>query len=247
LPSVEVRAYLKGPFNVSNNLMSDNLRAASLLPGTEPFTAMGFTQTGGGGGETVSAATLAVTGKNAVVDWVLVELRNKNTPANIVATRSALLQRDGDIVGTDGYSRLLFSVPVDNYYVAVRHRNHLGVMTAGSVALGPLVADVDFTRTTSATYGLNARVVLNPGRMALWSGNVVRDALLKYTGQSNDRDPVLSQVGSSMPTNTVSGYFLSDVNLDGVVKYTGMNNDRDPIIVNLGGNTPNATRAEQLP
>jgi glucose/arabinose dehydrogenase/chitodextrinase len=247
MPSVELRAYLKGPFNLSNNLMSDNLRAASLLPGTEPFTALGFTQTGGGGGETVSAATLAVTGKNAVVDWVLVELRDKNTPATIVATRSALLQRDGDIVGTDGYQRLLFNLPVDNYYVAVRHRNHLGVMTAGSVALGTLVADIDFTRTSTATHGSNARALLNSGRMALWSGNVVRDALLKYTGQSNDRDPLLLQVGSSMPTNMVGGYFLSDVNLDGVVKYTGMNNDRDPIIVNLGGNTPNATRTEQLP
>ncbi len=247
MPSVELRAFLKGPFDLSNNLMNDALRSASLVPGTEPFSALGFTQAGGGGAETVSAATLAVGGKNAVVDWVLVELRNKNTPATIVATRAALLQRDGDIVGSDGYQRLLFNVPADNYYIAVRHRNHFGAMTATSVLLGPLAAEVDLTRTTTATYGVNARVLLNPGRMALWSGNVVRDALLKYTGQNNDRDPLLLQVGSSVPTSMVSGYYLSDVNLDGVVKYTGMNNDRDPIIVNLGGSTPNLTRQEQLP
>ncbi len=246
-PSVEVRTFLKGPFNPTTNLMRDDLRSLSLLPTTEPFTALGFNQVGGGGGETVSAATLAVTGKNAMVDWVLVELRDKNAPATILATRSALLQRDGDIVGTDGYPRLLFNVPSDNYYVAVRHRNHLGVMTATSVPLGALLAEVDFTRTTTATYGVNPRALLVPGRMGMWSGNVVRDAVLKYTGQNNDRDPVLSQVGSATPTNMVSGYSLTDVNLDGVVKYTGVNNDRDPIIVNLGGNNPNTTRTEQLP
>ena len=98
-PSVKVRTYLQGPWDGSVNLMRDDLRTAGLIPTTEPFTGLGFTHAGGGGGETVSAARLAVTGSNAVVDWVLVELRNKNNPATIVATRSALLERDGDVVG----------------------------------------------------------------------------------------------------------------------------------------------------
>ena len=83
--------------------------------------------------------------------------------------------------------------------------------------------------------------------MLLWTGNVLRDAQLKYTGANNDRDPVLVAVGGTLPTNTINGYHQSDVNLDGTVKYTGSGNDRDPILVNIGGSVPTSVRAEQLP
>ncbi|MBK7382868.1 MAG: PQQ-dependent sugar dehydrogenase [Flavobacteriales bacterium] len=82
-PSVRVRTILSGPYDVATGLMHDDLRIAGLVPLTEPHTALGFTQVGGGG-ETTTLARLAQTGKNAVVDWVLVELRNKNNPAQIL-------------------------------------------------------------------------------------------------------------------------------------------------------------------
>ena len=245
-PNVSLRANLQGAFSAANNLMRDDLRALALIPSTEPYTSLGFTQIGGGG-ETVSPATLAVTGKNAVVDWVLVELRNKNTPATLVATRCALLQRDGDIVGTNGSSQLQFSVPVDNYYVSVRHRNHQGVMSGSSVLLSATTAVLDLTSPATATFGTNARTTVNVGRMALWCGNVQRDGLLKYVGAANDRDPILTLVGATVPNNIITGYQQADVTLDGKVKYTGIDNDRDPIILNIGGFTPNNTRSEQLP
>ena len=193
------------------------------------------------------AARLAQTGSNAVVDWVLVELRNKNNPTQILATRSALLERDGDIVGVDGYPRLLFNVAADQYFVAVRHRNHMGVMSATSIALGANEVGVDFTLGGVAAWGSDARTVLANGRRGQWSGNVLRDATLRYVGLSNDRDPILSAVGGSTPTNTVNGYLPSDANLDGVVRYIGSNNDRDPILLNVGGTIPTSVRAEQLP
>jgi hypothetical protein len=227
--------------------MRDDLRAASLVPAQEPFTALGFTHAGGGGGETVSPATLAVTGKNAVVDWVLVELRNKNNPAQVVATRSALLQRDGDIVGTNGHGRLVFNLASDNYYVAVRHRNHLGAMTAVSKLLGRDPLALDLGSASTATYGTDARKAMSDGRQALWMGNVLRDTRIKYTGASNDRDPILVQVGGNIPTAIAHGYYASDVNMDGVVKYTGANNDRDPILQAIGGSVPTVVRTEQLP
>jgi len=178
---------------------------------------------------------------------VLVELRNKNNPAQVVATRSALLQRDGDIVGTNGLPRLLFNVATDNYYVAVRHRNHLGVMTATSTLLNKDQKLVDLSLGTTAVHGTNARAVLSNGKRALWSGNVLRDTQLKYAGSANDRDPILVRIGGAVPTATTSGYWSEDVNLDGVVKYAGSSNDRDPILFNIGGTLPTAVRLEQLP
>lgn len=246
-PSVQLRTILQGPFDPTVNMMNDDLRQAGLVPTTEPFTALGFTHAGGGGGETLPAAMLNVTGMNAIVDWVLVELRNTATPSTIVATRSALVQRDGGIVGTDGAPRLLFTVPAGQYHVAVRHRNHFGAMTAAPVTLGADPVFVDLASPGTAAYGADARVPVGPARSAMWSGNVLRDGILKYVGANNDRDPILTLIGSTIPTNVLPGYSVCDVNLDGEVKYTGLGNDRDPIIVNLGGSTPNNTRTEQIP
>ncbi len=246
-PSVNLRVMLQGAFDTQANLMRDALRSGGLIPSVEPFTALGFTHAGSGGGETVGGGVLATTGANAVVDWVLVELRNKNNSAQVLETRSALLQRDGDIVGTDGQPRLLFNVASDNYFIAVRHRNHLGVMTATSTLLNKNMKLVDLTLGSTATYGTDARAVLANGKRALWSGNVVRDAVLKYAGGANDRDPVLVRIGGNVPTATVGGYWSEDVNLDGVVKYAGGANDRDPILLNIGGSLPTAVRQQQLP
>lgn len=245
-PSVRARVHLQGPWNAANGLMADQLRANGLTPLVEPFTALGMVHVGGGG-ETIPAAALTLTGKNAIVDWVMVELRNASNPTQVVATRSALVQRDGDVVGTDGYTRLLFSVPAGNYHVALRHRNHFGAMSLSPITLGPTAAGVDMTSDGFATYGTNARVVLSNGRMGLWSGNVLRDDRLKYTGITNDRDPILTEVGGIVATATTTGYLQADVNLDGVVKYTGLDNDRDPILMNIGGVIPTSVRFEQLP
>jgi len=245
-PSVRARTILQGAWSDAAGLMRDDLRTSGLIPLAQPYAELGFTQAGGGG-ETTTAARLAQAGKNAVVDWVLVELRSKSNPAQIVATRAALLERDGDIIGTDGYARIIFNVPADQYHVAVRHRNHLAAMTHAPIAMGAAEAGLDFTLGSVPAYGQDARAPLMNGLWAQWGGNALRDGYLRYTGEQNDRDPILAGIGGAVPTNTVTGYSLLDVNLDGVIRYTGQGNDRDPILVNVGGSVPTNTRAEQLP
>ena len=245
-PSVRLRMNLQGPWVPGAGLMHDSLRLDGLIPLVEPYTAAGFTMAGGSG-TSVPAARLTETGPNAVVDWVLVELRNKNDPAQIQATRPALLERDGDVVGVDGYRRLIFSLPADQYFVAVRHRNHLGAMTATAITLGADEIALDFTLATTPTHGAEAQFALTGSRRALWAGNAVRDNKVLYTNTNNDRDAVLNQVGGVVPTATVTGYLNADLNLDGVVRYTGGNNDRDLILQNIGGVVPTLIRNEQLP
>ena len=70
---------------------------------------------------------------DSVVDWVLVELRTGTASGTKVATRAAFLKSDGTIVDTNGISPLQFTGLGDgNYYVVVRHRNHLAIMSAVS-------------------------------------------------------------------------------------------------------------------
>ncbi len=243
---VALRMMLDGPYDAVSGLMNDGLRAAGLVPGTEPYTALGFTQAAGGGGEVAQPGVLGRTGSNAIVDWVHVELRDAATPTTVVATRPALLQRDGDVVAENGTSPIAFLAVPGNYHVVVRHRNHLGAMTADPVTLSSAPTTVDMASSGQPAFGTDARKSTGSVRL-LWAGNVLRDAQLKYAGGSNDRDPILVRIGGTVPTTTVTGYWPEDVTMDGVVKYAGSANDRDPILVNLGGTVPTAFRVEQLP
>jgi hypothetical protein len=243
-----LKAFLEGPYANSTGLMGDALRSSSLLPTGEPYTALGYTHVGGGG-ETTNASVFTTTGNNAIVDWVVVELRDPTTPATVLATRCGLLQRDGDIVGTDGISPLAITTSPRNYQIALRHRNHLGAMTLNSVNLTNLVTPLDLSSASTATFGTGARKSITgtfPAEV-LWDGDVTFNGQIKYTGSGNDRDPILTTVGSTTSNNTVSLYSTRDVNLDGTVKYTGSGNDRDPILVNVGSTTPNNVRTQQLP
>ncbi len=244
--SVAARVCLEAPYDPNTGLMNDPLRSMGLLPILEPYTALGYAHTGGGGNEIIQPNVLSTTGADAIVDWVVLELRHKNDASVVLASRSALLQRDGDVVEMDGSSSVLFPLPPDNYFLAVRHRNHLAVMTQTSIALSANTAAIDLTDGSTATHGTNAQQVMN-GTYLLWSGDVNSDGTLKYTGAGNDRDPILSTVGGVVPTGTISGYHRSDVNMDGTVRYTGASNDRDPILQNIGGVVPTQVRVEQVP
>ncbi|QQR87993.1 MAG: hypothetical protein IPJ76_07205 [Flavobacteriales bacterium] len=241
-------AVLEGPWNTGTQLMNDGLRSAGLVPLTEPYTALGFVNAGNSGGETTTAGLLAISGTDAVVDWVRVELRDATTPTTLVAARHALLLRTGDIVdAATGNDFVEMNAPPGNYYVVVRHRNHLGVMSAAAISLSGTTTSIDFSNTATATFGTAAQKTIGSVN-ALWAGDVGHDGQLKYTGSSNDRDPILVAIGGSTPNNVLNNqYRTEDVNMDGTVKYTGSSNDRDPILVNIGGSTPNNVRTAQLP
>ncbi len=245
---VAARVFLEGGYDEASGLMRDDLRALGLVPTVEPYTALGYGYVSGGG-ESISPSVLATTGNDAIVDWVVLELRDKDLPVQVLHSRSALLQRDGDVVDMDGVSPLLFPTGAGSYLVAVLHRNHLACMTAAPVVLGAMPAAIDLTLASTATFGTDARKLLGGAYPAavLWAGDVTFDGTLRYTGQENDRDPMLQAIGGAVPTNTVSGYHQEDVNMDGTVRYIGADNDRDPILVNIGGVVPTETRTEQMP
>jgi hypothetical protein len=237
-----------------SSLMRDDLRSGGLLPVTEPYTALAgrFIHFGDGSEETTTSAVLMANAgtPDAIVDWVLVELRDVTDPSIIVETRSALLQRDGDVVDAmDGTSALMFNgIAGDSYHVAVKHRNHLGVMTADSVILTSMGTVVDFTTATAAelydlpgpiNYDGFEQVTVN-GIQALWAGNAIVDNKLKYQGPNNDNTETLVSI-LGHPSNTsfsynfddFRGYDLSDINMDGLTKFQGGKNDLGYVFLNV--------------
>ena len=242
--TINMRALLDGPYREASELMDDGLRTSALLPLHEPFTALGYTHSGGGG-EQLHPSALSVSGPDAVVDWVLIELRAPDG-VTLMATRSAVVQRDGDVVGMDGESPVELPALPSDYRIAIHHRNHLPVLTASVIPLAQGLNSIDFLNGRRATYANEAQRLRGSVRL-LWAGDVTGDGTIKYVGEDNDRDPILQAIGGSVPTNTSSGYVPEDVNLDGVVKYVGEDNDRDPILQTIGGSVPTNTRTQQVP
>lgn len=242
---------LGGAYNPTTHLMNDNLRQLGLIPLTEPYTALGWPQAGGGGGEVTTAAVLNATYTGGrVVDWVRLELRQSTDPSVLVASRQALVLQNGTVISAQGSTSVLFGVLPGNYWVAVRHRNHLGAMLFSPITVpypGGGIWTYNFTGTSSSSYyGTNALKVQD-GKGMLWEGDVTGDHRIAYTGSGNDRDPILTVVGGNTPNAALVGYRREDVNLDGSTKYTGSGNDRDPILVNVGSSAPNSVRFEQVP
>ncbi len=243
---VSVIAALGGPYDQATGLMSDGLRTLGLIPLNEPYSALGFTITGISAVRKIPQVVLNTTGNNAIVDWVWVELRDAANPTIIRVARPALVQRDGDVVELDGTRPVAMGAANGSYKVVLRHRNHFGVMTNTAATLGANATTINLKQSSTVAYGTEARRDVN-GTLVLWSGNVVSDNAIKYTGSGNDRDPIIVAVGGTTPNNVISGYRVEDVNMDGSVKYTGSANDRDPILVNVGSTLPTNTKVQQLP
>lgn len=224
--------FLQGPlFNPSTaGLMNDDLRSNNYIPTTSPYA----------DNATVDASIFTITGNNAIVDWVWVELRQENDTTKIVASKSALLQRDGDIVALDGSSILVLNASPGNHHVVIKHRNHLSVMSASPIVLLKNTATiVNFTASTFLTFGSNAQIQLANNAMALWAGNVNGDDIIQYSGTNPDVPSILSEVLNdsgnflNFPTYIVNGYNIHDINMDGKTQYTGTEPDSPFILQNI--------------
>lgn len=242
---VSVKVFLGGAYDAVTGLMRDDLRSQNMIPMIEPYsssalTGTGFSHTGGGGGEMATSSVFSTTGNDAIVDWVFLELRSPGSSSTVIATQSAFVQRDGDVVARDGVSAVPFAVGAGNYYVAVRHRNHLGVMTATALALSSTAVTVDFTSPSANTYGSQAqRLVSLTAKRVLWAGNAGPNRSVIYQGPNNDTGLLLAQVqldGGNVDgvlTYIVSKYLPGDLNMDGRIISQGPNNDLQTLFLNV--------------
>ena len=241
--TLSAKVFLGGCINWTTNLMNDNLRSAGLIPSTEPYTALGYTMENTGA--TVTSTVLNTTGNNAPVDWVMLDLKNPTSGYPVAARRACLVRRDGTVITPDGNTVITFATTTTvGKHLVIHHRNHLGVMSGSPIATNG--QNIDFSVTTSGVFGTDAMQV-NGSRRALYCGNVNSDNVVKFTGTSNDRDPMLTTVGSTTPNSNLSGYRREDVNMDGVTRYTGSGNDRDVLLIIVGSTAPTAVKTQQVP
>ncbi|MCB0522250.1 MAG: DNRLRE domain-containing protein [Saprospiraceae bacterium] len=235
--AVKLKTLLSGamPLTGGTGLMNDALRTKQLVPIKEPYSGLsGFQHQGMGGNETASPNFIGVEGEKAVEDWLFVECRAPGNDMAVLSTCSVLLRRDGSTTTANGDSILYFwDLPEGDYYIAARHRNHLGLMTDGVWYLssdGPPL--VDLTDPETAVRGGALAGKFANGKRAMWAGDYNGDGRAIFQGPYNDVFFLFSKVlgdpaNSEKLANYISnGYNREDFDLDGRTIYQGPGNDK---------------------
>ena len=137
------KVFLEGPYDeATSDVMFTNLNTNSLIPIISPYSQDPRTV------DPIPAD---------VVDWALVELRSTDVGSAVIS-KSVFLHKSGNLVADDGINQnIFFAVAPGNYYIVVKHRNHLGIMSAAPpVALSTSSTFYDFTTGSGQYYGGSA-------------------------------------------------------------------------------------------
>jgi len=224
--SVAIKVLLEGPYIERSDSMRCNY--AGYFPGTETEYESPYED------HLKCLKTDFPKFDRRVADWIYIEVWD-NPPhgfyygdnshkGNLVAATSALLLSDGTVAGLDGNKYLSFDkLPEDSYYILVKHRNHLGVLSAKKIAFAageaPKEANtIDFTEKIENAFDIEGAASLQPplincnGRLLMYGGEIVADGKINV----NDYSTVLNS--SKMPI----GYNAGDLDFD---SKAGANND----------------------
>ena len=131
---VDIKIFLEGAYD--SNEMTTTL--GSSIPLQSPYTE---------DPRTVTSIPADIT------DWILVQLRT-TASGSAVASHSAFLRKDGKIVGDDGTTEYIeIPASANDYFIVLKHRNHLAVMSANAMTLNNTVTSYDFTTGSDKFYG----------------------------------------------------------------------------------------------
>lgn len=208
---VSLRVKLEGAM-LADGSMRTSLQSAGLIPNSHPYGLVPYNHPP----ENPAAAGAMV------VDWVLVEARS-GTPASVpgppgtavVETHVGFLMSDGWVVHPITGAALEFaSINVnDSYYFAVRHRNHLDVMSSLSLPATAGAVVYDFTSAESQAIGVQQQIAYNGSSGVVWTlhaGDFNQDGVI----QNTDFDDWV------VDPSIINNYKLTDGNLDGTVQTT---------------------------
>ena len=189
---VQTKIFLQGPYDTAGDTMSTALNAS--LPLTSPYSE---------DARTVSSIP------SDVVDWVMVELRSTTDGAAVVS-QSVLLHKDGRIVADDGTTSYIdISTSAGDYFIVIKHRNHVNVMSATMHTLSSGSSTLyDFTTGTDRFYGSDAKLLdSDPSNIY---GMYAGDTDASGTVDANDR-------AATWNDRNLTGYRDSNCTLSGTV------------------------------
>jgi len=150
-----------------------------------------------------------------IVDWVIIELRQYKNITTSVDTIVAFIRNDGKVISITGDTLITLdkNIPADSYFVVIRHRNHLAVMSSSPIYLNSKTELYDFSTDSYQFFGGDASLLQN-GKYAMYPGDA------DFNGIINLIDYHIFQSNSILAS---TGYIYSDFNLDGIVTGSDFN------------------------
>ncbi len=215
------KVFLQGSYSSS----ADSLRMYSrlrrcpsagnvtVIPNAQPFNIQPFNYAGT---EVLSSQ------RNDMVDWVLVEARSSRCQDSVVFQAPGILTRSGLIYNTLGDT--VFCVPYqpgDEIWVAIHHRNHLGVLFPSGLTQVGVINNVDFRRTNSFQQGSGATATLGQRQIGsnggtvygMAAGNAVQYNNGTAFGHQFDINAI-DLIPLSTQFSLFASYILGDYNMD---------------------------------
>ncbi len=204
----DLKLVLEGAYNANTGEMNTYLRAKNLLPISQPFNEFPWQYEG-----TESISDLTSMPSN-VVDWILVELRSE-IDTSLAAQKAAWLLSDGSVMDVLGRTGVLFEnvAPNEPYFLLVRHRNHLDVLSSSAITLPNTY---DFTLSTNQAAGSGQLAEVSENVYALKVGDVDGNGIVSIP------DFNAYQVQQSF----LNEYVESDLSMDGLVSVKDYNTYR---------------------
>ena len=210
---LNLKIYLEGPY--ASSQMSTLLNSSDLLPLMQPYNIPPWNYDGE---ESVSDIPNA-----DVVDWILVEIRETEgdastaTSEKTVDIKAGFVLNNGQITDIDGSSKLtLTSAYIDNHFVIIWHRNHLGIISSQPISFLGGIYFYDFT--IGAGQVLGGADGYNELESNIW-GLVSGDSNGDQVVNSSDK------VDSWELHAGIYGYLGADLNLDGQVNNQDKNDN----------------------
>ncbi len=219
---MDVTVFLQGPYSAGT--MSTALKTGGYLPTAQPYNVAPWSY---GGTET---STLP----SNMVDWVLVELRSS---ASVVYARDAgILLSDGKIKDEAGNPLVITGVAPGSYYVVIRHRNHLAVMSSSMVDCSTGTCTWNFTDAQTKAYGSpNGMKDLGGGKFGMFAGDADANGQVQNVDKNTHWAPYNGTAGYKAPNGS-----SPDFDLNGQVQNTDKNLMWGPNN-GLGTQVPSAT------
>jgi hypothetical protein len=200
---IRPRIYLQAAYNSTVGIMVSTLRSSGLLPLQQPYALAPWNY----GGTEAYATNTNISTK--AIDWVLLELRDAVYPDLVIARKAAMLYNDGWIADANAPTTqgVTFNGIANNaYYVAIKHRNHLGIMSAQPLNLSAQSTSYDFSSSATQAYN-SAQVAIASNRYALFAGDMDGNGIINYA----DYNLYAAQMGMT------NGYYAADLSLNKTV------------------------------
>jgi hypothetical protein len=203
---LNTKVFLEGPYQ--NGSMNTLLNSNNFIPLSQPYNTAPWNYYG-----TESVSNIP----EDIVDWVLIEIRTSVEASSVLGRRAGFLRNDGVVVDLDGTSPVSTTdIPEGEYYLVIKHRNHLAIMSSVLVSLGTVSSLYDFTISSTSAYGTDALKNLGDGKFGMWSGDANGNGTINSTDLNEYWMP---ENGTNFNYSTKP----ADFNLDGNINATDLN------------------------